>query len=70
MESDIFESALEKLQAGRSVRFDYTDSNAEATERIVNALIEFGARVTCEDPWGEPGWVEMEMRKSAPANGR
>jgi len=62
-EGDIFERALEQLESGGSVRISYNDRTHEATGRVVNALIEFGARVTCEDPFAEPAWLEMKMRE-------
>ena len=61
---DDLERAEAMLRQGGSVRFRYSDHSQEMVARAVNALIEnLGARVTSEDPWGEPPWVELELRQ-------
>jgi hypothetical protein len=55
------------LIAGQSVRIRYRTSD-KTLENAINYLIEYvGARVTCEDPWGEPPWVELELVRSSPS---
>ena len=58
----ITKAARAALMAGDRLRITYGDDSTEAVEQWVNAMMEStGARVTCEDPWGETPWVELEL---------
>jgi hypothetical protein len=58
---ELLKTAKAKLVAGESCRVEYDDDNVQMIERVVHALEDLGARVTCEDPWGEPPWVELRL---------